>query len=196
MPPRHIAAGGRKQRWADSCPEDPSGLFPPEQSRPRNPAPPPSPGSASSVGQRTKSQPVQFQRRPANPKGSTSTRFRRERRQKPLPGCSVPPLWTQSRLALMYVTHAGVAAPPVPRYTRSSLSMRSEQGSTNQQQPALALLIIPQHQTRCHAQPKMHAVHVFLHGRTDSVFPLRCRGGGGSVRLRRSFSPPRLFESK
>lgn len=64
---------------------------------------------------------------------------------------------TQSRLAPTYVSRAV----PRPWSTLSSLSMRSEQGSTKQQQPALALLIIPQHQTRRHAQPKMHTVHVF-----------------------------------
>lgn len=71
--------------------------------------------------------------------------------------------------------------PPRPRYTRSSLSMRSEQGSTNQQQPALALLIIPQHQTRCHAQPKMHAVHVFCTGARILSFLSDLVGGGGDL---------------
>lgn len=145
-----------------SGPEERSGLFFPEHSGGTVPSSESrAPGSASSVGQRTKSQPVQFQRRRVHSKGSTSyTGPSHGATPETLPGCSVSSLWNQSQLASHVGDPAGVAVPR-PWYTLSSLSMRSEQGSTNQHQPALALLIIPQHQTQCDAQPKMHTVHVF-----------------------------------
>lgn len=174
MPPRHIAAGGRTQRWADSCPGGPIGPFPARTvPSSESGAPPPARPLLLARGQRANL--CNFRGDPltrralllqgATPKNAAWLQRPASLDPKP-PGSNVrDPRWRR--------------CPPRPRYTRSSLSMRSEQGSTNQQQPALALLIIPQHQTRCHAQPKMHAVHVFCTGARILSFLSDLVGVGG-----------------